>query len=279
MYSSKIVVRFQVDGTHYWKDCPIEEVKFLRDNHHHTFFFECTKSVSHDDRDIELIQFKRDLQQFLIHQFYDNEARCLVFGGMSCEMIAKKLCLEFNLDQCSVFEDNIVGAICEKDHVQVDCDIVFVCGMTASGKTTFVDNFFSDRKVIKVSDLVREITQQTDRVKLNDTKEIDGTLIKLIRSQIDGYLSQNQKVVVDGVRQVQILEELQQSFTFDNLVNCKYIWLEVPFDIRERRYNKRSKIYNEREVSLKQIDELNIHLGVNEVKKFIESRHQIIKYY
>ena len=46
---------------HQWENCPIEEVAYLKDLHRHTFFIECKKEVTHDDRDIEIICFKREI--------------------------------------------------------------------------------------------------------------------------------------------------------------------------------------------------------------------------
>lgn len=61
--ASKTVVfcTLQIDGTHYWKDCPIEEVSFLRNNHRHMFHIKAYKEVFHDDRDVEFIWLKRKM--------------------------------------------------------------------------------------------------------------------------------------------------------------------------------------------------------------------------
>lgn len=51
-----VVVRFQVEGIHYWPSCSEEHhSSYLRSKHRHVFFVECTKKVSHCDRDIEFI--------------------------------------------------------------------------------------------------------------------------------------------------------------------------------------------------------------------------------
>lgn len=110
--NTKIVVRLQIEGLHCWPAAKevFPEVGFLSDPHRHIFFIELKKQVYHDDRDIEFIMFKRDVQDYLYKKYYDNDKRCYYFSNMSCEMIAKELLREFSCDFVSVFEDNENGA-------------------------------------------------------------------------------------------------------------------------------------------------------------------------
>jgi hypothetical protein len=104
-----IICRLQLEGLHKWSKCPFEQVKFLRDEHRHIFWFECEKVVHHDDRDVEFIMFKREITKYLVDKYDDGE--CLKFNNMSCEMIAKELVEKYDLERCSVFEDNENGAV------------------------------------------------------------------------------------------------------------------------------------------------------------------------
>ena len=54
--------------------------------------------------------FKRDIQDYLYEKYYNKQDRCHRFGPMSCEMIARELYEKFDLEYCSVFEDNENGA-------------------------------------------------------------------------------------------------------------------------------------------------------------------------
>lgn len=98
---TQIGVKLQVEGFHFWPNAP-ESVRFLQDNHRHTFHFECLKKVNHDDRDIEFILFKRLIEGYLVHTY----GKPCQFGPMSCEMIAKELIKEFQLTSCRVSEDD-----------------------------------------------------------------------------------------------------------------------------------------------------------------------------
>lgn len=65
------------------------DVSFLGYIHRHIFKFRVAASVTHNDRDIEFIQFKRWLQKL-----YDE--RTLQLDFKSCEMIAEDLYLQIN---------------------------------------------------------------------------------------------------------------------------------------------------------------------------------------
>ena len=107
----RIVVKLQVEGLHYWKGCDIKEVDFLKDLHRHTFYIRVEKEVTHDDRDIEIIVFKRSIIDYLEGNHWDTSYNCINFKRKSCEHIAKMLQKQFKLDLVEVLEDNENGAI------------------------------------------------------------------------------------------------------------------------------------------------------------------------
>jgi hypothetical protein len=85
---SMIWVTFRREGVHCYPaaltESNLEDVKFLGHPHRHMFHFKVWIEVFHDDRDIEFIQFKRQLENFYI----DNT---LQLNNKSCEMIARDL--------------------------------------------------------------------------------------------------------------------------------------------------------------------------------------------
>jgi hypothetical protein len=109
MPKTNIVINLQVEGVHSWPNCDIDEVAFLKHPHRHIFHIECKKQVIHDDRDIEIIQLKREIIFWLYSQ-YGNNHNVHHFNSMSCEMIAKELFERFNLNYCKVLEDGENGA-------------------------------------------------------------------------------------------------------------------------------------------------------------------------
>tara|TARA_B100000953_G_scaffold300250_1_gene304404 strand:+ start:2042 stop:2401 length:360 start_codon:yes stop_codon:yes gene_type:complete len=108
----KVIASLQVEGLHFWKDCDIEEVRFLKNLHRHIFHITVKKKVSHNDRDIEIIKLQRSIKSFLMDKFVfkDCSHGTCHFGNMSCEDIAEMLVDKFKLDYCKVLEDNENGA-------------------------------------------------------------------------------------------------------------------------------------------------------------------------
>ena len=107
----KIVIKLQIEGVHSWPTCPIEEVEFLKYEHRHIFHIRIEKEVKHNDRDIEIIQFKRHIERLFTNRFYNYDRMCCYFGPWSCEDIAEWILKEFDLDSVEVLEDNENGAI------------------------------------------------------------------------------------------------------------------------------------------------------------------------
>ena len=100
-----IVVKLQHEATHFWENADsIPEVSFLKHPHRHIFHITLLKEVSHDDRDIEIIQMKRQVQEYLQKQYGRN------FGGKSCEMIARELLELYGCLSVEVLEDGENGA-------------------------------------------------------------------------------------------------------------------------------------------------------------------------
>jgi hypothetical protein len=71
------------EGIHKYPDAPAG-VEFLRHAHRHMFHFCVTVDVFHNDRDIEFILFKRELEAL-----YSSDTLQLDFK--SCEMLAEDL--------------------------------------------------------------------------------------------------------------------------------------------------------------------------------------------
>lgn len=106
-----IVVNLVVEGVHQWKDCNIPMVDYLTNLHRHNFYIKVIKQVSHDDRDIEIIRFKKHILNFLKKEFWNIELQLMDFVFLSCEQIANLILEEFQAVSVEVLEDNENGAI------------------------------------------------------------------------------------------------------------------------------------------------------------------------
>lgn len=92
----------------------MEEVKYLQYPHRHTFIITCQIQVDHEDRAVEFIAFKHRIASYINLKWYQVEYGCHDFGTMSCEHIASDLLEEFNLDKCSVSEDDEFWGVVER---------------------------------------------------------------------------------------------------------------------------------------------------------------------
>lgn len=111
--NTRIIVRFHVEGLHCWENCEIEEVMYLKNLHRHQFFVIATKSVYHNDREIEFIKLSHQMKKYLQTKYFSKQHQCLLFGSQSCEMLATELLKQFKLDTCEVNEDGEGGAVVE----------------------------------------------------------------------------------------------------------------------------------------------------------------------
>lgn len=106
-----IFVTFQKEGIHKYPDAP-DGVEFLRNEHRHMFHFKVIIEVFHNDRDIEFILFKRELENL-----YNTDVLELDFK--SCEMMAEALYSYINKTYpnrditIEVSEDGENGAVIE----------------------------------------------------------------------------------------------------------------------------------------------------------------------
>ena len=118
-----IKVSFQKEGIHKFPGADTDpkyatgnwdDVSFLGFPHRHIFHFYVTLGVTHNDRDVEFIQFKRELERLftknVVHLDYQ-----------SCEMVAENLInyIEEHYPnrgvRVEVYEDNENGGIIQND--------------------------------------------------------------------------------------------------------------------------------------------------------------------
>lgn len=108
-----VVVTLQVEALHNWPEARSvsPEVGYLADLHRHIFYITAKKKVdNNNDRNTEIIMFKRELQDYFKRNYYVELYRMCNFGAYSCETIAKDLVEAYDLEYCQVLEDNENGA-------------------------------------------------------------------------------------------------------------------------------------------------------------------------
>lgn len=105
---STVIIQFYIEGFHFYKGAP-HEVAFLENNHRHTFTIKAGYSVTDLNREKEIFICRDLVKEYLI----DAYGLPCIFGGMSCEMIAKEI-LDFatadGMVWCEVWEELTGGA-------------------------------------------------------------------------------------------------------------------------------------------------------------------------
>lgn len=109
--TTEIFCTLKLDGIHHWPGCDIPEVEYLKHPHRHLFHIKAHAFVNHDDRDLEFIKLQHEIRDYLFGRYWNETFNCLMFGAMSCEMIARELIETFELSMCEVSEDGENGAI------------------------------------------------------------------------------------------------------------------------------------------------------------------------
>jgi len=102
---TKIFITTRFEGFHCWPAAP-DEVAFLRDPHRHIFHVRCWRTVSHDDRDVEFILWKRHVD-FAIRTLL-GESDTMKW---SCEAWARAIGCKVDADTVEVSEDGENGAV------------------------------------------------------------------------------------------------------------------------------------------------------------------------
>lgn len=114
-----ITVKFQIPGWHNWPNAP-KKYEYLKNKHRHVFYFEAEIAITKEDREIEFIDLKSNINNLLCDEYGCFSPKSgfvgCDFGKYSCETIASATkhhlqgILKNKIVRVSVFEDNENGA-------------------------------------------------------------------------------------------------------------------------------------------------------------------------
>ena len=116
--------------------------------------------------------------------------------------------------------------------------VTLLFGRICSGKSSYRSDELIPR--IQVSTLVRSVIADfaATRDQLQDTMHLDDLIAQRIIESIDIYDSAyGLDIIVDGIRQVSIVERVLEKYP-----NAELVWLAVPKHERRRRYESRKDI-------------------------------------
>jgi hypothetical protein len=111
-------------------------------------------------------------------------------------------------------------------------NIKLVFGRICSGKGHFTKDV--ECKII-VSNIVRSLVSSDNREALQNSMHLDNRIAEAILQNIETSLDYYNEVLVDGIRQITIVDRILQVFP-----HAELIWLDVPVEERKRRYEARN---------------------------------------
>lgn len=151
--------------------------------------------------------------------------------------------------------------------------IVFLFGEICSGKSTLDFGEFSMR--ITVSNIVKRLMQSESREVLQNSKHLDSAIADEIVEEIDnifGYVDPlPHTIIIDGIRQYSIVEQVQQWIP-DN-VEVEYKWLEVNSAERKRRFEARKDPKDT--LTFEEAEKRDNELGLSELFSILKEQNKI----
>lgn len=103
-----IFIKTDFEGIHCYPNAP-EEVAFLRHPHRHRFHVRIDLEVTHSDRDVEFIMFRREIDAMIAERITDMQHRSC---EMICEILLEYVTTKYTQRDCTVevSEDGENGA-------------------------------------------------------------------------------------------------------------------------------------------------------------------------
>lgn len=151
--------------------------------------------------------------------------------------------------------------------------ITLLFGRICSGKSSYRSGELIPR--IQVSTLVRSVIADfaATRDQLQDTMHLDDLIADRIIECIDIYDSAyGLDIIVDGIRQVSIVERVLEKYP-----DAELVWLLVPKDERRRRYESRKDIKDVEPFDI--ADNKPIELECQEIYSTFKDKIKIINNY
>ena len=139
-------------------------------------------------------------------------------------------------------------------------DIILVMGKLCSGKGYFCSKTYPDHYHLPVSTVVKQLARTSVRSELANTSYMDQNITQELIRQIDKH----RKIVIDGIRQLSIVQSLQQHY--GNKIK-DIIWLDVPEKERASRFAARAD--KKDDVTFDVASRGDRELGIDDVEQYV----------
>jgi len=156
----------------------------------------------------------------------------------------------------------------EKESLKPKVTLLF--GRICSGKGSYLKDV--DKRFV-VSDIVKNIISSNNRDALQNSLHLDSQIgTTLINNIYIASMANREHIVVDGIRQVSIVDRILNAYP-----EAELVWLEVPTEERKRRYEARKDIKDVE--SFEVADNKPIELECQRIFKVFRDRLKIINNY
>ena len=154
--------------------------------------------------------------------------------------------------------------------------IVFLFGEICSGKSTY--DFGQQSMRITVSNIVKRLMQSEDREVLQNSKHLDGTIVDEILKEITSLFDHPQPlphtIIIDGIRQYSIVQQLERYIGRGFLdVELEYKWLEVDSVERKRRFEARKDPKDT--LTFEEAEKRDNTLGLSDLFRILKEQNKI----
>lgn len=105
-----VVIKTQFPAIHRYPEAT-GQTAYLKHPHRHVFYVVMKWEVQDNNREIEFLKKKTEMNQFIQQELYNQN-----IGNLSCEDLAEMLSITFHANFVSVFEDNENGAEYHADY-------------------------------------------------------------------------------------------------------------------------------------------------------------------
>ena len=148
--------------------------------------------------------------------------------------------------------------------------VTLVFGRICSGKGSYLKD--ADKRIV-VSDIVKNIISSNNRDALQNSLHLDSQIgTTLINNIYIASMANREHIVVDGIRQVSIVDRILSVYP-----EAELIWLEVPTEERKRRYEARKDVKDVEPFEI--ADNKPIELECQRIFKVFQDRLKIINNY
>ena len=130
----------------------------------------------------------------------------------------------------------------------------------------------ADKRFV-VSDIVKNIISSNNRDALQNSLHLDSQIgTTLINNIYIASMANREYIVVDGIRQVSIVDRILNAYP-----EAELVWLEVPTEERKRRYENRKDAKDVEPFEI--ADNKPIELECQKIYSIFKDQLQIIKNY